>query len=132
MESPAVDQCVLIGQDKRHVGALVLPNVEYLKSMTLIDDDVASQIDAARKNGDDLSKLEEAMNQNAALVQFLKKEMTARNTQRTTYRPDEKIVDCCIVLDPFTVENGLMTQTLKIKKDKVVAKYAKQIQNVYH
>jgi len=65
-------------------------------------------------------------------IQFLKKEMTARNTQRTTYRPDEKIVDCCIVLDPFTVENGLMTQTLKIKKDKVVAKYAKQIQNVYH
>ena len=44
----------------------------------------------------------------------------------------EKIRKFIIVKDDFTQENGLLTPTMKIKKNLVFEKFNKQIQNLYN
>ncbi|KAL7209453.1 hypothetical protein ACSBR1_031070 [Camellia fascicularis] len=36
-----------------------------------------------------------------------------------------------LVDEPFTIDNGLMTPTMKIRRDKVAAQYKEQIDNLY-
>ena len=43
----------------------------------------------------------------------------------------EKIKKFLIIEDQFTIENGLMTPTLKLKRYKIIQKYKNQIENLY-
>ncbi len=43
----------------------------------------------------------------------------------------EKIKKFLIIKDQFTIENGLMTPTLKLKRYKIIQKYKNQLENLY-
>ena len=43
----------------------------------------------------------------------------------------EKIKKFLIIEDQFTIENGLMTPTLKLKRYKIIQKYKNQVENLY-
>ena len=43
----------------------------------------------------------------------------------------EKVRKFLLVDDAFTIENGHMTPTLKIKRKEIIARYATEIDNVY-
>ena len=43
----------------------------------------------------------------------------------------EKIKKFIIIKDQFTIENGLMTPTLKLKRYKIIQKYKNQLENLY-
>uniref|UniRef100_A0A7N0VIX1 Long-chain-fatty-acid--CoA ligase n=1 Tax=Kalanchoe fedtschenkoi TaxID=63787 RepID=A0A7N0VIX1_KALFE len=36
-----------------------------------------------------------------------------------------------IVDEPFTIDNGLMTPTMKVRRDRVMSKYQEQIANLF-
>jgi long-chain acyl-CoA synthetase len=40
------------------------------------------------------------------------------------FRPDEQVGDLRFVSEAFSMENGLMTQTYKIRRNRVVERYA--------
>ena len=44
---------------------------------------------------------------------------------------NEKIRKYIISKEPFTYQNGLLTQTLKIKREKVFEKFEKEIKKLY-
>ena len=43
----------------------------------------------------------------------------------------EKIKKFVVIKDQFTIENGLITPTLKLKRYKIIQKYKKELENLY-
>ncbi|KAJ1407304.1 AMP-dependent synthetase/ligase [Sesbania bispinosa] len=112
MRSSIIQQIVVVGQDKRRLGALIVPNKdEVLK--------VARELSITDSNSSD-SVSEEKVT--SLIYKELKTWMSESPFQ---------IGPILIVNEPFTIDNGLMTPTMKIRRDKVVAQYKEQIDNLY-
>ena len=50
---------------------------------------------------------------------------------RPGYRPDDRIGPFRFVLEPFSMENGLLTQTLKVKRPVVTERYRDMIDAMF-
>jgi len=111
LSSEFINQIQLVGQDKKCLTALVVPNVELVKNKFLEED---------------LSKL----NHNKNIGSFFKSQINNLLKSRIGARPEEQVLDCYFV-DAFTLENGLLTQTLKQKRKEIEKKYSLQIENMY-
>ena len=111
LSSEFINQIQLVGQDKKCLTALVVPNVELVKSKFLEED---------------LSKL----NLNKNIAAFFRSQINNLLKSRLGARLEEQILDCYFV-DAFTLENGLLTQTLKQKRKEIEKKYSLQIENMY-
>ncbi|MDC3147243.1 AMP-binding protein [Prochlorococcus sp. AH-716-I09] len=111
LSSEFINQIQLVGQDKKCLTALVVPNVELVESKFLEED---------------LSKL----NLNKSVGTFFKSQINNLLKSRLGARSEEQILDCYFV-DPFTLENGLLTQTLKQKRKEIEKKYSLHIENMY-
>ena len=111
LSSEFINQIQLVGQDKKCLTALVVPNFELVKSKFLEED---------------LSKL----NLNKKIGTFFKSQINNLLKSRLGARSEEQILDCYFV-DAFTLENGLLTQTLKQKRKEIEKKYSLQIENMY-
>ena len=113
LRSPYVDQIMLVGQDQKSVGALIVPNKEVLEKW-------------ATGQGITLDDL------NAKPIQDLfKKELKREISGRPGYRPDERVSNFVLLEEPFTIENGLLTQTMKVKRPIVSDKYREAIDSLY-
>ncbi|XP_062212996.1 probable acyl-activating enzyme 16, chloroplastic [Phragmites australis] len=108
--SNLIHQIVVIGQDQRRLGAIIVPNSDEVlaeaKRKSILDD-----------NGE-LAK-DTVMN---LLYDELKTWMA-----HCAFR----IGPIVIVDEPFTIDSGLMTPTMKIRRDKVTAKYHREINALY-
>ncbi len=113
LRSPYVDQIMLVGQDQKVVGALIVPNKEVLERW------------AAQKglSIDDLNS--------KPIRDLFKKELNREISSRPGYRPDERVGPFALIEEPFTIENGLLTQTLKVKRAQVSDRYQETIDALY-
>jgi long-chain acyl-CoA synthetase len=119
LRSPYIDQIMLVGQDQRSIGALIVPNVEVLAqwaaeqnlSLSIQDDNVT---DASSQKIDLESKI---------IQDLFRKELNREVQNRPGYRPDDRIGPFRLILEPFSIENGLLTQTLKIRRHVVTERY---------
>ncbi|GLT49502.1 hypothetical protein SLA2020_230540 [Shorea laevis] len=113
LRSNLIQQIVVIGQDQRRPGAIIFPNKEELllveKRLSIVDSDA---------DASELSKQKAT----TLLYEELKKWTSDCSFQ---------IGPILIVDEPFTIENGLMTPTMKIRRDRVVAQYKQEIANLY-
>ena len=112
--SDYVKQVVLVGQDKSCLGALIKTDEEAV-------------IKWAQENG----VKEETAEQDPAFKKMLLKELNDRISSRPNFRPFERLGAIRFVKDGFTIENGLMTFTAKIRKNVVFDKYEKLINDMY-
>ncbi|MEO0947688.1 MAG: AMP-binding protein [Cyanobacteria bacterium J06641_5] len=119
LRSPYIDQIVLVGQDRRSLGALIVPNFDALQQWAAAENTTLDTEDVA------------ALNANRALQNLLRQELTREVRDRPGYRPDDRIGAFWLLLEPFSPENGLMTQTLKIKRPVVASRYATEIAALY-
>ncbi|MDJ0729120.1 MAG: AMP-binding protein [Crocosphaera sp.] len=127
VRSPYIDQMMLVGQDQKALGALIVPNLDALQTwgnnqqlnLTFPPEDASRETilssDLYEKPVQDLFKQE------------LKKEVK----NRPGYRPDDQIKAFELILEPFSVENGMMTQTLKIKRPVVTERYQGMIDGMF-
>ncbi len=113
LRSPYVDQIMLVGQDQKVIGALVVPNKETLEAW-------------AANKGIDASDLD-----GPPIRDLFKKELKREVSNRPGYRPDERIGPFALLAEPFTVENGLLTQTLKVRRAKVYERYQQTIDALF-
>ncbi|KAM6544618.1 hypothetical protein CsatB_025354 [Cannabis sativa] len=111
LTSPVIQQIVVIGQDQRRLGAIIVPN----KEEALLLAKVLSIVDS---NATELSQ----ENLKNLIYNELRKRTSACSFQ---------IGPILVVDEPFTIDGGLMTPTMKIRRDKVVALYKEQIDNLY-
>ena len=92
--SPAIDQCMVYGDKKNYLVALIVPNKKFEK-------------DEEEKINEIINKI----NKNLTLV--------------------EKIKKFHLINEEFSIENGLLTPTMKIKRNRVTVKYKNILENFY-
>lgn len=110
MRSKLIQQIVVIGQDQRRLGAIIVPNKEEVlvaaKELSILD------------TNSELSK--------DKMTRLLYEDLRAWTSDCSF-----QIGPILIVDEPFTIDNGLMTPTMKVRRDKVVDLYSEQISNLY-
>ncbi|CAL0333093.1 unnamed protein product [Lupinus luteus] len=112
MRSSLIQQIVVIGQDKRRLGAVIVPNKdEVLRA--------ARELSILDSTSSDIS--------HQKTVSLIYRELKTWTSESSF-----QIGPILLVNDPFTIDNGLMTATMKIRRDRVVAHYKDQIENIYN
>ena len=91
--SEAIDQCMVYGDRKNYLVALIVPAKEY------------------KGNRNKVEAIVEKINEKLTLV--------------------EKIKKFHLLEESFTIENGLLTPTMKVKRNKVTIKYKNILENFY-
>ncbi|MDC6477756.1 long-chain fatty acid--CoA ligase [Candidatus Pelagibacter sp.] len=88
-----IDQCMVYGDKKNYLVALIVPSKDFLKEKEKIDN----------------------------VIEKINKKLTLL----------EKIKRIQIIEENFSIENGLMTPTMKVKRKKVTEKYKNQLEKLY-
>jgi len=88
-----IDQCMVYGDKKNYLVALIVPNKEFLN------------------NKETINKTIEIINKKLTLV--------------------EKIKKIQLIDENFSIENGLLTPTMKVKRKKVTEKYKNELEKLY-
>ncbi len=115
--SPYIEQIVLVGQDKSGIGALIVPSKEALEKCGI--------------NMRDLKSHKDETMEDEALFDLFKKEINKYIQNKPNLRAFEKIKQMAFLKEPFSRENGLMSATAKIKRNKVFEKYEEAIKKMY-
>jgi long-chain acyl-CoA synthetase len=111
--SPFVEQVVLVGQDRKVLGALLVPRRE------------AAGAEVRRRRGS-------AGAVSPAEVEALLREESARLlTEEAGFMAHERVARVLVLPEPFTVENGLLTATLKVRRPAVLERYAAEIDALF-
>ena len=88
-----IEQCLVYGDGKNYLVALVVPSDEFINEE------------------DKIKKKVEEINKELSVI--------------------EKIKNIIVVKEKFSIENRMLTPTLKLKRFKIIEKYKKQIENLY-
>ena len=115
-----VEQVMLVGQDRKALAALVVPRAEALAAYA------AEQGFTLATTWPDGSPA----GADAALLKLLTGRLNRRLQARVGARADERLAGVALVA-PFTIDNGLLTQTLKQKRDRITARDAAAIDAIY-
>ena len=90
---PEIDQCMVYGDKKNYLVALVVPSKDFLHEKEKINN----------------------------VIEKINKKLTLL----------EKIKKIQLIDENFSIENGLMTPTMKVKRKKVTEKYKNQLEKLY-
>ena len=90
---PEIDQCMVYGDKKNYLVALVVPSKDFLHEKEKINN----------------------------VIEKINKKLTLL----------EKIKRIQLIDENFSIENGLMTPTMKVKRKKVTEKYKNQLEKLY-
>lgn len=112
--SKYIDDVCLVGDKRKFISALIIPNYELLKKW-------ASERGLAIENNEDLLA-------NEAVNKLIEQEIEARQATFAHYEIVKKFV---MLPQPLTIDNGELTPSLKIKRSVVEKKYGEMIDAMY-
>ena len=92
--SEAIEQCMVYGDKKNYLVALIVPSKEFKGNRNKVEEIVSN------------------INKSLTLIEKIKK-----------FR---------LIEESFTIENGLLTPTMKVKRNKVILKYKNILENLYN
>ena len=128
VRSVYIDQIMLVGQDQRALGALIVPNFETLQQWA-----TQQKLDLKIPTPDSTpEEVAQSDLNDSAIVDLYRNELTREVKNRPGYKSDDRITDFRFIGEPFSQANGLMTQTFKIKRPQVREKYQHLIDDIYH
>jgi long-chain acyl-CoA synthetase len=125
LRSPYVDQIVVVGQDRRSLGALIVPNWDHLQNW-------GQEHGLQLQTPESTAPEGESINLNNQPVQKLfRQELDRELRHQCQSHPHERIVPFRLISQPFSPENGMLTQTLKIKRHVVMERYGDLIEEMF-
>ena len=115
-ESRFIEQIMVVGEGQKFPGALIIPNFNYIKEWA------------------NNKKLQIKDNSNSGLIN--NQEIQARiqvevDTFNQHYGRFEQLKRYTLLDREFSVEEGELTPTLKLKRKIILAKYAKEVEQIY-
>ena len=127
VRSVYIDQIMLVGQDQRALGALIVPNLETLQQW------VEQQQSKLSLPTADSSATEVAQSDlySQEVINLYRDELTREVKNRPGYKPDDRITDFRFITESFSQANGTMTQTFKIKRPVVREQYQSLIDEIF-
>jgi long-chain acyl-CoA synthetase len=107
-ESKFISEAVVLGDGMDYCIALILPNKELIRAELGLSEDTS-------------------FSDNATVKDFLKKEIDKTNKRVANF---EMVKKWALIDEAFTIENGFLTPTLKVKRKVVKEKYADLIKSL--
>jgi long-chain acyl-CoA synthetase len=127
LRSPYIDQIMLVGQDKKSLGAFIVPNVEALEKWA-----EAQNLELCVKEDNVTPSTSQKINLESKMIQDLfRQELVREVRNRPGYRSDDRIGPFQLILEPFSMENGMMTRTLKVRRHIVMERYHDMIERMF-
>jgi long-chain acyl-CoA synthetase len=123
LRSQYISQIVLVGQDQKSLGAIVVPNFEALQQWATSQNLVLQMPPAEPGNSEDLNE--------GQIIDLFRDELNREVKNRPGYRTDDRIAAIKLIAEPFSIENGLLTQTLKIRRPVVMERYHGMIDEMF-
>lgn len=128
LRSVYIDQIMLVGQDQKMLGALIVPNLDMLRfwvESQNLNLNIPSQNDSEilLHNHDLYSQ---------TVQDLYRKELKKEVQNRPGYRSDDLIKIFDFILEPFSIENSMMTQTLKMKRLVIMKHYQVIIDKMFN
>ena len=120
LRSPYIDQIMLVGQDQKQLGALIVPNFEAIATWA---GEAGIAITPGQTPPIDLEASE--------LIKLLRGELEREIRDRPGFRSDDRIGPIRVIAENFSIENGQMTQTLKVKRPVVTDRYCETIEAMF-
>ncbi|MDX2240234.1 MAG: long-chain fatty acid--CoA ligase [Leptolyngbyaceae cyanobacterium bins.302] len=141
LRSPYVDQIMLVGQDQKSLGALIVPNLDALDKWAIAQGYTLDLPQPPNPSPVRLSAHVEAQSptpnlqplplDSKPIQDLIRKELNREVQNRPGYRADDRIGPFRLLLEPFAIENGLLTQTLKIRRNVVMDRYQGMINEMF-
>ncbi|TGL15054.1 AMP-dependent synthetase/ligase [Leptospira meyeri] len=116
-QSEFIDQAVVVGQDKKSLSALILLNLDKVQSylnLQSISLDLNNCI----------------FNEEEAILKLIKEEVKRFVSDKNGFKSFERITNIFILQNPFVIHDEL-TQTQKVKRNRVQEKYHNEIESMY-
>jgi long-chain acyl-CoA synthetase len=115
MESRFVEQAMVVGSDRKVLGALLVPRLE------------AAQAEVrTRRGAPPGSPVDEE-----EVRALLREECARLLTEEAGFMAHERVARIALVPEPFTEEAGLLTVTLKIRRAAILERYAGTVEGMY-
>jgi len=111
--SKYISQVCVIGDRRKYLSALVTPDPDTLK-------------DYARENGIAFQSLDDLI-KDERIIKQIESDIAEKNKEFASYESIKKVT----VVPEFTIENGFMTPTLKLKKNIITDRYKAEIEAMY-
>jgi long-chain acyl-CoA synthetase len=136
LRSPYIDQIMLVGQDQKSLGALIVPNLEALAQKLAkvgVGENIPISPTTVPQNQSSTSQpIQVTIDLSSPIVRnVFRQELNRQVRDRPGYRSDDEITHFELIEEPFTIENGLLTQTLKIRRNVVAERYREQIHKMF-
>ncbi|MCP4385408.1 MAG: long-chain fatty acid--CoA ligase [Hyphomicrobiales bacterium] len=111
--STFIEQVVVVGSDRQFCGALIVPDVQAIRGHF-------------RNSSDEIDGSE--LSASAAVAALIQQEINAINPSLAQW---ERVKRFRLLEQPFTIESGELTSTMKVKRRIVHAKYSGEIAKMY-
>ncbi|MGH8046685.1 MAG: AMP-dependent synthetase/ligase, partial [Chthoniobacterales bacterium] len=111
-QSALIDQCMVVGQDQKFLGALIVPHLDAFRAAGVAVDSVAGLLE------------------NEKARELMDAEVRQMVSSETGFKAFERIGGWRIVSKPFEIGDEL-TATLKVRRHVITDKYAPVISEIY-
>jgi len=112
LESELIEQCMVVGQDKKHLGVLIVPSLTGFSAAGISAPDLLSL--KSRKE----------------VTLMLRQEISRHISAATGFKPFERVTALEILERPFEVGTEL-TMTFKLKRHVIAELYAATIEGMF-
>ena len=129
LRSPYIDQVMLVGQDQKSLGALLVPNLEALQQWATSN---GYHLSLPGHESSPMAGQTTITLEDKPIQELMRQELNREVQNRPSFRIDDRIGPFRLLLEPFSIENGLMTQTLKIRRNVVMDRYQGMINEMFN
>ncbi len=124
LKDPYIDQVMIVGQNRKYVSAIVVPNQEVLGDVWQGADREVAAGGSSAQTGVQTAQATAGGDP----AEFLLQRIQADTANLARFEQPKKVI---VANEPFTVENGLLTPTLKVRTRDVTKRYEAEIDALY-